>query len=97
MLDGISAIIFSSTMGIGVVFSALPVLLYQGSITLLADTMKNIFTAGVIRELTATGGILIAGIGINLLEIKEIKVGNLLPSIAIIILLVWGIQLFGIS
>lgn len=97
MLDGVSAVIFSSTMGVGVIFSALPVLLYQGSITLLADTMKIFFTDSVIRELTATGGILIAGIGINLLDIKEIKVGNLLPSILVIVLLVLAVEKFGLT
>ncbi|MFZ5649520.1 MAG: DUF554 domain-containing protein [Bacillota bacterium] len=95
MLDGISAVIFSSTMGIGVIFSAVPVFLYQGSITLMADSMKSLFTDAVIRELTATGGLLIAGIGINLLEIKEIKVGNLLPSIAVVTLLSWAVQKYG--
>ncbi|MFZ5649107.1 MAG: DUF554 domain-containing protein [Bacillota bacterium] len=95
MLDGISAIIFSSTMGIGVIFSAVPVFLYQGSITLMADSMKSLFTEGLIRELTATGGLLIAGIGINLLEIKEIKVGNLLPSIVVVALLAWAAERYG--
>jgi len=96
MLDGISAVIFSSTMGVGVIFSAIPVFLYQGSITLLADTIKVFFTEGVIRELTATGGVLIAGIGINLLEIKEIKVGNLLPSIVVVVLLVLLVEKYGL-
>jgi len=97
MLDGVSAVIFSSTMGIGVLFSAVPVLLYQGAITLMAESMKNIFTPDVIRELTATGGLLIMGIGINILEIKEIMVGNLLPSIVVIVLLVWGAGRYGIG
>ncbi|MFZ5645067.1 MAG: DUF554 domain-containing protein [Bacillota bacterium] len=96
ILDGVSAVIFSSTMGIGVIFSALPVFLYQGSITLLAEVVKNLFTDNVIRELTATGGILIAGIGINLLEIKEIKVGNLLPSIVVIVILVLAADRYGL-
>lgn len=97
MLDGISAIIFSSTMGFGVIFSAVPVFLYQGSITIAADWLKHLFTDGLIRELTATGGLLIAGIGINLLEIKEIKVGNLLPSIVVVSVLAWAAQRFGFA
>ncbi|HLS53709.1 MAG TPA: DUF554 domain-containing protein [Tissierellaceae bacterium] len=81
ILDGITAIIFSSTFGIGVAFSALPVLIYQGSITLLASLVKDILTAQIINEMSAVGGILIMAIGINTLGIKKIKVGNMLPAI----------------
>jgi hypothetical protein len=87
MLDGFSAIAFSSTMGIGVVFSAIPVLLYQGLITILASSVQTILTPEIIAEMTATGGLLIIGISINILEIAEIKVGNLLPSIFVAIIL----------
>lgn len=92
LLDGISAIFFTSTMGIGVVFSAVPVLLYQGSITLLAGTLKDVFSPAVVAEIMGTGGLLIVGIAINILGIKEIKVGNLLPSIPVAILLAWALQ-----
>ncbi len=85
MLDGFSAIAFASTMGIGVIFSSLPVLLYQGLITLLASSVQVILTPEIIAEMTATGGLLIIGISINILEIAEIKVGNLLPSIFVAI------------
>nr|WP_320408960.1 MULTISPECIES: DUF554 domain-containing protein [unclassified Candidatus Frackibacter] len=85
MLDGFSAIAFASTMGIGVIFSSLPVLLYQGLITLLASSVQAILTPEIIAEMTATGGLLIIGISINILEIAEIKVGNLLPSIFVAI------------
>lgn len=81
LLDGVSAVFFASTMGLGVAFSAIPVLLYQGSITLLAQYVQAVLTQPVIIEMTATGGILILGIGIKILGIKEIRVGNLLPSI----------------
>ncbi len=83
VLDGISAIIFASTLGIGVAFSAIPVFLYQGSITLLANVVKDFMTPDVINEMSAVGGILIMAIGINILEIKKIKIGNMLPSIFI--------------
>lgn len=83
MLDGISAIIFSSTLGIGVAFSSLAVFVYQGSITLLANLVKDILNPMVINEMSAVGGILIMAIGINLLGIKKIKVGNMLPAIFI--------------
>lgn len=81
ILDGVSAIIFSATLGIGVAFSALPVLVYQGSITLLAGVVKPWLTEAVISQMSLVGGILIFAIGINLLEIKKINVGNLLPAI----------------
>lgn len=81
MLDGTTSILFASTLGIGVAFSAIPVLLYQGSITLLAHYVQGSLTPPVINELTATGGILIIGIGLKLLELKDIKIGNLLPAI----------------
>ncbi|MFZ5753603.1 MAG: DUF554 domain-containing protein [Bacillota bacterium] len=86
-LDGISAIIFSSTMGLGVAFSALPVFVYQGSITLLAGAVKALLTEAIIAELTATGGILIVAIGLNVLGIKQIKVANLLPAVLVVVIL----------
>ncbi len=83
ILDGISAIIFASTLGIGVAFSALAVFIYQGSITILAGFAKDLLTPVVIQEMSAIGGILIMAIGINILGIKKIKVANLLPAIFI--------------
>ncbi|TGE34127.1 DUF554 domain-containing protein [Desulfosporosinus sp. Sb-LF] len=83
MLDGISALVFASSMGTGVLVSALPVFVYQGGITLAAGLLQGVFSSQVIAEMGATGGLLILGIGFNILEIKEIKVGNLLPAIFI--------------
>lgn len=85
MLDGISALVFASSMGIGVLLSAVPVFLYQGAITMAAGLLQGVLSPQVIAEMGATGGLLILGIGFNILEIKEIKVGNLLPSIFITI------------
>jgi len=82
-LDGITAIIFSSSMGAGVIFSAIPVLLYQGSISLFARLLHSVLSDPVVLEMSAVGGLLIFGIGINMLGIKEIRVGNLLPGIFI--------------
>lgn len=81
ILDGTSSIIFSATLGIGVIFSAVPVLLYQGSITLLAETLKPLLTPEVISQMSLVGNILILGIGLNILEIRTIKVANMLPSV----------------
>jgi len=84
ILDGFISIAFASTLGIGVAFSALPVLAYQGSITLLAAQLNAIISDTMMNELTATGGILLIGIGISsLLEIKKIRVGSFLPALVL--------------
>lgn len=83
ILDGISAVIFASTLGIGVAFAAIPVFVYQGSITMLAFYLKDILTDTVVLEMSAVGGVLIIAIGINILGLKKIKVGNMLPAIFI--------------
>ncbi|MEL1134896.1 DUF554 domain-containing protein [Desulfitobacterium sp. THU1] len=85
MLDGISSIVLASSMGIGVLVSAIPVFLYQGGITVSAGLLQSMLSEAVIAEMSATGGLLIVGIGLTLLEIKEIKVGNLLPGIFVAI------------
>ena len=81
MLDGISAVVFSATLGIGVAFSAIPVLIYQGAITLLAGVVKPLLTDIVISQMSIVGGVLILAIGFNILEIKRFRVGNMLPAI----------------
>ncbi|MCB2356823.1 DUF554 domain-containing protein [Clostridium estertheticum] len=83
LLDGIFAIIFSSTLGIGVCFSAISVFIYQGIITLTASLMKQFLITSVVSEMSAVGGLLIIAIGANMLDIKRIKVGNMLPAIFI--------------
>jgi uncharacterized membrane protein YqgA involved in biofilm formation len=80
-LDGISAIVFSSSMGIGVILSSISVFLYQGAITLLSSSLKDVLIASVVTEMSATGGLLILALGFNMLEFKSIKVGNMLPAI----------------
>jgi uncharacterized membrane protein YqgA involved in biofilm formation len=80
-LDGLSSIIFSSIFGIGVLFSSISVFVYQGFITLTASLMKPFLIPPVINQMSGVGGLLIMAIGINLLEIKKIKVGNMLPAI----------------
>lgn len=94
-LDGIASIIFTSSLGIGVAFSALPVLLYQGLITISAAFMKPFLVAEVIAQMSAVGGLLIVGIGLNMLELKKVKVGNMLPAIFMPLLYYCVRQLFG--
>lgn len=83
IIDGISSVVFASTLGIGVLFSAFSVLLYQGLITLGASLIKPFLLPEVISQMSAVGGLLITAIGIGLLEIKKIKIGNMLPAIFI--------------
>jgi uncharacterized membrane protein YqgA involved in biofilm formation len=80
-LDGIGSIIFASTLGVGVLFSSLSVFVYQGIITVSANLMKPFLIDAVIHQMSAVGGLLIVAIGVNLLEIQKIKVGNMLPAI----------------
>jgi len=80
-LDGISSIVFASTLGVGVLLSSVPVLVYQGAITLLAVLVKPYLVPEVISQMTATGGLLITAIGINLLADTRIRIGNMLPAI----------------
>lgn len=89
VLDGISSIMLSASLGPGVAFSALPVFLYQGGITVLSGSLRHFFTEAVMAEMTATGGLLILGISLNILGIKEIKVGNLLPALFYAFILAW--------
>jgi uncharacterized membrane protein YqgA involved in biofilm formation len=96
-LDGFAAIAFSSTLGVGVLFSSLIILIYQGGVSLLANQLNAIVTDPMMAEMTATGGILLIGVGIsNLLEIKKIRVGNFLPALIAAPLIVWLLSLFGI-
>ncbi|MEG1014516.1 MAG: DUF554 domain-containing protein, partial [Clostridia bacterium] len=82
-LDGVAAIVFSSSMGAGVMLAALPVFIYQGGIALLGTAVAPLLSNAVIAEMSAVGGLLIVGIGINMLLDKDIKVANLLPAIII--------------
>jgi uncharacterized membrane protein YqgA involved in biofilm formation len=95
ILDGFASIAFASTLGIGVAFSSLIILVYQGAISLLATRLDAVITTSMMNELTATGGILLIGVGISsLLEIKKIRVGNMLPALLAAPLIVWVVSLF---
>jgi len=86
LLDGIISISMAVSMGVGVIFSSISVFLYQGTITLLAQSVQSLLSDVVVNEMTAIGGTLIMAIGLNFLEIKRIKVGNMLPAIFLPIL-----------
>ena len=82
-IDGVTAMIFASTMGIGVLFAAITVGLYQGAITLLAVLIAPFFSDAVVMQMSLVGSVLIMSIGLNMLKISKIKTGNLLPAIFI--------------
>ncbi len=94
VLDGFAALAFASTLGVGVLFSTLVILVFQGGISLLAVQLNVLVTAPMLNEMTATGGVILIGLAIsNLLEIKKIRTGNFLPALAVAPLIVWILSL----
>ena len=87
VMDTISACIFASTLGLGVLFSAVPLFLYQGGITLLASVVGPYLTEGVIAEMNTVGSLLLLGLSLDLLGIKKLKLMNYIPAIFLPILL----------
>ncbi len=87
ILDGFASVALAATFGSGVLFSFVPVLLYQGGLTIFAGMFQQHFTPLLISQLTATGGLLILAIGLTLLDIKRINLSNLLPSLLVVVLL----------
>ncbi|MCG8565980.1 MAG: DUF554 domain-containing protein [Desulfobacterales bacterium] len=82
-LDGTISIILTSSLGFGVMFSAVPVFIYQGGITLAASVMKPLLIPSVVAQMSGVGGLLILGLGLNMIREQKIKVGNMLPGIFI--------------
>jgi hypothetical protein len=94
VLDGFAAMAFTSTLGVGVMFSVIVILVYQGGISLLAAQLDAIVNTSMLNELTATGGVILLGLAISsLLEIKKIRVGNMLPGLLIAPVIVWAVGL----
>jgi uncharacterized membrane protein YqgA involved in biofilm formation len=93
-LDFITAMVLASFLGVGVAFSAISVLVYQGSITLLASYLSNYATDDIISSLSMIGSIILIAIGINFMEIKKIKVANLLPALLVPIIYALVMSLF---
>ncbi|MDJ0783375.1 MAG: DUF554 domain-containing protein [Desulfosarcinaceae bacterium] len=81
LLDGIISVVFASTFGVGALFSAISVVVYQGLITLAATALKPFLLEEVVRQMTGVGGLLIMALGLNMLEFPRIRVGNMLPAI----------------
>ncbi|MCT4507326.1 MAG: DUF554 domain-containing protein [Tepidibacter sp.] len=97
IVDGILSIIFASTFGIGVLFSSISVFLYEGFIALAASSVKIFLVDSVVSDISSVGGVLIIAIGLNIMDIKKIKVGNMLPAIFIpLIFFIFKIVYFNI-
>ena len=95
VLDGFAALAFTSTLGVGVMFSTIIILVYQGGISLLAAQLNAVVTPSMMNELTATGGVILIGLAISsLLEIKKIRVGNMLPGLLVAPVIVWVLGYF---
>ncbi len=97
ILDGLFALSFASTMGIGVAFSALPVFAYQAVLSLLGVQLQSVINTTMMNELSGVGGVVLMGVGVSsILEIKKLRVGSFIPSLFISPLLVWISQLLGL-
>lgn len=94
LLDGVISVIFTASMGIGVLFSAIPVFIYQGSISLMAEAIKPFLTPAILNNLTSVGGMLILAIGTNMMKLTNIRVANLLPGLVLVPLIMALITLF---
>jgi hypothetical protein len=97
IMDGFAAIAFASSLGVGVLFSSLVILVYQGGISLLATQLQFLMNDQFLAEFSAIGGIMLMGIAVSsLLEIKKIRVANFLPGFLILPLIIWLFNLLGI-
>jgi len=83
ILDGFTATFYASAMGIGVAFSSILLFIYQGGLTIFAEFLKPFISESILKNFTATGGIMMLGIGVRLLEIRKVKVANMLPALII--------------
>ena len=98
VLDGFAALAFTASLGVGVMFSTIVILVYQGGISLLPAQAEALLTDPMIAEMTATGGILLMGLAVSsLLEIKKIRVGNFLPALIFAPLIVAVLGWLGIG
>lgn len=89
VLDGFSSIALSASLGAGVLFSAVPLLIYQGGLTLLAGQLTGVLSPAVVHEITAVGGLMLIGMGMNILDIRRIQVLNMLPALVVAGIMAW--------
>ena len=89
LMDGFASILLASAFGVGVLVSAIPLLIFQGGITLLAMYAGSFFSPEIIQGLTSVGGILLIGLAIDILEIKKLRILNMIPALLIVVFLLW--------
>ncbi len=87
LMDGFSSMALASALGAGVLFSAVPLLVYQGGLTLFAGYISDTLSPDIVAELSAVGGILLIGLGFTLMDVKKVKVMNMLPALVVVIFL----------
>lgn len=87
IMDGISSIALASSFGAAILFSSVTVLVYQGALTLFAGFMMRYMSEMMVADMTAVGGILLIGLGINILKLKEVNVVNMLPALVVAVIL----------
>ena len=87
VLDGMTSLVFGSTLGIGVALSAIPTFLYEGALVLMSGFLEPYISDVLLADLTSVGGIMILAIGFGILEIKDLKVANMLPAFVVVILI----------
>lgn len=89
VMDGFSSLALASALGIGVLFSIIPLLIFQGGLTVLAIWLGNLMPEAVVNEMSAAGGLMLIGLGLSIMEIKKIKVVNMLPALAFAVILAY--------
>lgn len=89
LMDFFSALLLASAFGAGVIASAVPLFLFQAALTLVAMYASSFFTPAIIQGLTSVGGIMLIGLGLNILEIKRLRIMNMLPALLVVVLLLW--------
>ena len=89
LMDGFSAIILASAFGVGVIVSSIPLLIFQGGLTILAMWASSFFTTEIITGLTNVGGVMLIGLAINILEIKKLRIMNMLPALIVVAIMLW--------
>lgn len=92
LMDGVAAIGFAATFGVGVLFSVIPIFIYQGTITLLASYIAQFMSESMIAEMTSVGGLMLIGLGITILKIKKVNVTNMLPALLVAILMAYLLE-----
>ncbi len=97
VMDGFVAVAYAAAMGVGVLFSVIPLLAYQGSLAALAQLVKPILEEHLLADLTATGGVLLLGLGLELLKVKKTRIGDLLPSLLVSPILSAALSYVGFS